>query len=52
MYNFKKDFPLFKDRDVIYLDNAATAQKPACVIEAEKNFMKNIMPIRCVDSIL
>ena len=38
MYDFKKDFPLFKDRDVIYLDNAATAQKPACVIEAEKEF--------------
>lgn len=52
MYDFKKDFPLFKDRDVIYLDNAATAQKPACVIEAEKEFYENIMPIRCVDSIL
>ena len=38
MYDFKKDFPLFKDRDVIYLDNAATAQKPVCVIEAEKEF--------------
>ena len=52
MYDFKKDFPLFKDRDVIYLDNAATAQKPACVIEAEKEFYEKQMPIRCVDSIL
>ena len=48
MYNFKKDFPLFKDRDVIYLDNAATAQKPACVIEAEKEFYEkhNANPMR------
>mgnify|MGYP002672727769 CR=1 FL=1 len=48
MYDFKKDFPLFKDRDVIYLDNAATAQKPACVIEAEKEFYEkhNANPLR------
>ena len=48
MYNFKNDFPLFKDRDVIYLDNAATAQKPACVIEAEKEFYEkhNANPLR------
>lgn len=48
MYDFKKDFPLLKDRDVIYLDNAATAQKPACVIEAEKEFYEkhNANPLR------
>ena len=48
MYDFKKDFPLFKDRDVSYLDNAATAQKPACVIEAEKEFYEkhNANPLR------
>ena len=48
MYDFKKDFPLFKDRDIIYLDNAATAQKPACVIEAEKEFYEkhNANPLR------
>lgn len=48
MYDFKNDFPLFKDRDVIYLDNAATAQKPACVIEAEKEFYEkhNANPLR------
>lgn len=48
MYDFKKDFPLFKDRDVIYLDNAATAQKPACVIKAEKEFYEkhNANPLR------
>lgn len=48
MYDFKNDFPLFKDRDVIYLDNAATAQKPACVIEVEKEFYEkhNANPLR------
>lgn len=48
MYDFKNDFPLFKDRDIIYLDNAATAQKPACVIEAEKEFYEkhNANPLR------
>ena len=37
MYDFKKDFPLFKDRDVIYLD-----------IEAEKEFYEkhNANPLR------
>lgn len=31
---FKKDFPIFKNnKDLIYLDNAASAQKPAHVIE-------------------
>ena len=48
MYDFKKDFPLFKDRDIIYLDNSATAQKPACGIEAEKEFYEkhNANPLR------
>src|SRR3990167_293488 len=35
----KKDFPIFQNHpDLIYLDTAATAQKPQCVIDAEKNF--------------
>lgn len=48
MYDYREDFPLLKDRDVIYLDNAATAQKPACVIEAEKEFYEkhNANPLR------
>jgi cysteine desulfurase/selenocysteine lyase len=32
----REDFPLLKNRDIIYLDNAATSQKPACVLDAEK----------------
>ena len=34
----REDFPLLKNRDIIYLDNAATYQKPACVLDAEKRF--------------
>ena len=29
----KKDFPIFQDSDLVYLDNAATTQKPGIVIE-------------------
>lgn len=38
---FKKDFPLFsqiENKSLIYLDNAATTQKPQCVIDAISNF--------------
>lgn len=38
--NFKLDFPLLKNSKTIYLDTAATAQKPACVIKAEEDFYK------------
>ncbi len=34
---YKKDFPIFQN-DVIYLDSAASAQKPKCVIEAVAEF--------------
>lgn len=38
----KKDFPIFtKHPDLIYLDNAATGQKPQIVIDAVVNFYKN-----------
>lgn len=40
--NYKKDFPLFtKQPDLIYLDSAATAQKPSVVIDGMKDFMEN-----------
>ena len=29
----REDFPLLKNRDIIYLDNAATTQKPLAVLE-------------------
>lgn len=46
--DYKKDFPLLSAVDVAYLDNAATAQRPACVIEAEEEFYKrhNANPLR------
>ena len=33
----KKDFPIFQDSDLVYLDNAATTQKPDIVIETIKS---------------
>ncbi len=30
----KKDFPIFRNSNLIYLDNAATTQKPDCVIDS------------------
>ncbi|MDN5358521.1 MAG: cysteine desulfurase / selenocysteine lyase [Candidatus Diapherotrites archaeon] len=38
MRNVKDDFPILKNRDIVYLDNAATTQKPKSVIEAIKEF--------------
>lgn len=39
MQKFKKDFPIFRHRkDLVYLDSAATSQKPRVVIDAINNF--------------
>lgn len=39
MKYMKKDFPIFNNNpNLIYLDTAATAQKPQCVIDAELQF--------------
>lgn len=32
--DLKKDFPIFQNSDLVYLDNAATTQKPKVVIDA------------------
>ena len=32
--NFKKDFPIFENKDIAYLDSGATTQKPTSVLEA------------------
>lgn len=47
-YDYKNDFPLLANMDVAYLDNAATAQRPLCVIEAERDFYlkHNANPLR------
>ena len=34
--DYKKDFPLLMQQDIAYLDSAATAQRPASVLQAEK----------------
>lgn len=47
--DFRKDFPLLKaSGNLAYIDNAATAQKPECVIQAEKRFYEeeNANPLR------
>ena len=46
--DYKKDFPIFKNTDVVYLDNAATAQRPRCVIDAVDSFYEksNANPLR------
>lgn len=47
-HDYRKDFPLLQTNRTIYIDNAATAQKPAVVIEAEKQFYEesNANPLR------
>ena len=38
----KKDFPIFKNhKDLVYLDNAATSQRPKSVIDSLINFYEN-----------
>ena len=39
--DIKKDFPILEKRNMVYLDNGATTQKPIQVIEAIKNFYEN-----------
>ena len=47
-YNYKNDFPLLAHSDIAYLDSAATAQRPQCVIDAERDFycLHNANPLR------
>ena len=48
MQRYKGDFPLLMQDKTIYIDNAATAQRPKCVIDAEKDFYTchNANPLR------
>ena len=45
---YRNDFPLLKSRDIAYLDNAATAQRPQCVLDAITEFYRteNANPLR------
>lgn len=40
-YDYRNDFPLLMQKKIIYIDNAATSQRPQCVIDAEGDFYKN-----------
>ena len=44
----RKDFPIFENRDIVYLDNSATSQKPSQVIDAVTDFYRscNANPLR------
>ena len=33
--NYRADFPLLRESKVAYLDNAATSQRPDCVLDAQ-----------------
>ena len=38
---YRENFTLLKENPVIYLDSAATAQKPSCVLRAERDFYEH-----------
>ena len=44
----RRDFPIFGDGQTVYFDNAATSQRPACVLEAVESFYRktNANPLR------
>lgn len=39
--DYRQDFPLLRENPIVYLDSAATAQRPDVVIEAEMEFYRN-----------
>ena len=45
---YRNDFPLLVSQNIAYLDNAATAQRPQCVLDAVTKFYKteNANPLR------
>ena len=47
-HEYRDDFALLKSQDIAYLDNAATAQRPQCVLDAVTEFYKtkNANPLR------
>lgn len=51
--SFKKDFPLLAEQNIIYLDSAATSQKPLVVLQQMEKFYKeqNANPHRGIYSL-
>lgn len=47
-YDYRSDFPIFGNNPLVYIDNAATAQKPEVVIDAVADFYErhNANPLR------
>ena len=47
-HTYRDDFPLLNSLDIAYLDNAATAQRPQCMLDAVTEFYKskNANPLR------
>ena len=45
---YRADFPIFSHTDAVYLDNAATTQRPECVLQAVRTFyeQQNANPLR------
>lgn len=48
-YDYRNDFPLLMQNKIIYIDNAATSQRPQCVIDAEGDFTKITTQTLCAD---
>lgn len=46
--DYRQDFPLLRENSIVYLDSAATAQRPDVVVEAEMEFYRkyNANPLR------
>ena len=46
--DYRKDFPLLQNEDTVYIDNAATAQRPQAVLDAVRVFYEteNANPLR------
>lgn len=40
--DYQKDFPIFKNKDIVYLDSAATTQKPKYVIDKVNKFYETL----------